>query len=220
MSYQSHKKKIEKTGHYYTLGQPGQHIKRLWMVCHGYGQLASHFIQKFDGLDTGEDFILAPEGLHRFYWNGFSKKVVASWMTKEDRLDEIADYSHWLQSLYDWYVPKMGSELEIILLGFSQGCATQFRWIYRNQPQFHKLVLWAGLPPEDLDYKVIDGYLEHKEFHLIYGTEDQFLKVEQIQEFIKTVETDNLKFEHHVSPGMKHVVERKMLLSFFKDRIQ
>ena len=41
----------------------------------------------------------------------------------------------------------------ILLFGFSQGCATQVRWINNMLPKFHKLVLWGGTLPEDIDYK-------------------------------------------------------------------
>ena len=35
---------------------------------------------------------MAPEGLSRFYLEGFSGKVGATWMTREDRLNDIDNY--------------------------------------------------------------------------------------------------------------------------------
>ena len=123
-----HKILFEKTAHYATIGEPGEHVKYLWLVCHGYGQLASLIIHKFDGFDTSEHFILAPEGLSRFYWNRTAPNPVgSSWMTMVDRLDEIADYTRYIKMLYDEYVPQMAENVKIILFGFSQGCATQTR---------------------------------------------------------------------------------------------
>ncbi len=172
---QAHKKFVEKTAHYYTLGTVGPQIERFWIATHGYGQLASRFIQQFGLVDTSKNFILAPEGLHRFYWEGFTGEVVASWMTKEDRLDDIRDYTTYLQQLYDEYLPQLPKEVEIILFGFSQGCATQCRWINACQPPFHQLVLWGGTLPEDIDYAPLLPYLRHKKQYFIYGTQDQFL---------------------------------------------
>jgi hypothetical protein len=44
--------------------------------------------------------IIAPEGLSRFYRKGFSGDVVASWMTKDDRLDDMEDYVRYLNDLH------------------------------------------------------------------------------------------------------------------------
>jgi hypothetical protein len=61
------------------------------LVTHGYGQLAKTFIRRFEPIMDAQTLVVAPEGLSRFYWGGFDGPVVASWMTREDRLDEIAD---------------------------------------------------------------------------------------------------------------------------------
>ncbi len=95
----SHKTTVQKTAHYYTYGNLGPKVKHFWIVCHGYGQLASKIIHKFSNFDPDENFILAPEGFSRFYWQGFGGAVGASWMTKADRLDEIHDYCQYLQTL-------------------------------------------------------------------------------------------------------------------------
>ncbi|MEL6276926.1 MAG: phospholipase, partial [Bacteroidota bacterium] len=82
----AHRLPVQRTAHFYTLGEPSANVKRMWFACHGYGQLASTFIRKFDQLAGAEDYVVAPEGLSRFYWQGFTGKVVASWMTSADRL--------------------------------------------------------------------------------------------------------------------------------------
>ena len=210
MNYQSHKKRIEKTAHYYTIGNAEKSVKKIWIVCHGYGQLASRIIQKFSDFDPAENFILAPEGLHRFYWKGFSNDVVASWMTKADRLDEIADYCNWLQLLYDEYVPKMSDDVEIILFGFSQGCATQVRWIVEKQPHFHRLILWAGLLPEDLDYSPLLAYFGGKRLDFIYGDMDQFLTKDKLEQYKAFVAGTGLTMHYQEFEG-KHEVHREML---------
>lgn len=136
---------ISKTAHYYTIGTAGKHVRYCWIICHGYGQLAQHFIRKFDVIAKEDTFVLAPEALSRFYTEGLTGKVGASWMTKEDRLDEITDYSNYLTTLYNEFIPQFSNDVKIILLGFSQGCATQVRWIMQAFPKFDHLVLWAGM---------------------------------------------------------------------------
>lgn len=48
-----HKLTVSKTAHYYTLGEAGAHIRQIWLVCHGYAQLADTFLQNFKLLDDG-----------------------------------------------------------------------------------------------------------------------------------------------------------------------
>ena len=82
----SHHLSVEKTARYFTMGEGKANCQYLWIVLHGYGQLASSVIKRFKTLDPDKHFVLAPEGLSRFYWGeGFGGKAVASWMTSEDR---------------------------------------------------------------------------------------------------------------------------------------
>lgn len=211
---QSHRLKVPRTAHYYTLGETGKHVKRFWIVCHGYGQAAARFIHSFDELVDGETFILAPEGLSRFYWGGFTGEVVASWMTKGDRLDEIEDYTDMIRSLYDLYKPLLSENVEVTLLGFSQGVATQWRWMLKAQPEIKNIVNWAGLFPDDLDYSLHQEYLKDKQLHFAYGTEDPFLKTKHIEWMEKEVEKIGLSSESHTFEG-KHVMDRAALLKLF-----
>ena len=84
---------VSRTARYYTLGDPGPGTRQVWVVCHGYGQLASRFLEKLRALDDGTRYLVAPEGLSRFYLSESpaERRVGASWMTREDRLAEIAD---------------------------------------------------------------------------------------------------------------------------------
>lgn len=209
----AHKLTVSKTAHFYTLGNLSGQTRRFWIVCHGYGQLAKTFIRRFEVLNTDEDFVLAPEGLSRFYWGGFTGNVVASWMTREDRLDEINDYCNYLQMLYDHYLPQMPSDVQIILLGFSQGCATQCRWIMKKLPHFHQLVLWAGLLPDDLDFTLQTDYFLSKKLYFVYGLQDEFLTEERLQWQLNFAKDQMLEF--HVFPFEGgHEVDKKALQEF------
>jgi len=212
----SHKILFEKTAHYFTLGEPSDQTKYFWIVCHGYGQLASRIIHKFDGLDLEENFVLAPEGLSRFYWNRSSPEPVgSSWMTKKDRLDEIADYTRYIKKLYSEYTAQLSDDVKIILLGFSQGCATQIRWMMREFPKIDYLVLWAGLLPEDLDYLPHKAYFSQIKKYWFYGTEDQFLNKERVDWHHQFMKEQQLDFETIVFEG-KHKIERTVLYDWFE----
>src|SRR5437868_12076424 len=90
---QEHFLDTTRTARYFTLGDPVS-AAELWFVGHGYGQLASRFLERFRGIDVEGRCIVAPEGLSRFYLTDTptERRVGASWMTREDRLHEIDDY--------------------------------------------------------------------------------------------------------------------------------
>lgn len=207
---QEHKIVVPRTAHYYTLGNPGEHIKYFWFVTHGYGQAAQRFISKFEEIKRDDTLVVAPEGLSRFYWNGFTGEVVSSWMTKKGRLDEIKDYANYLTKVFHYYKEQLPSDVTIVLMGFSQGVATQFRWIMRESPDFDYLILWAGMIPEDLDYQEKMSYFQERELFFIYGDEDQFLNPARLEEHEKIVNRFNFQLRKHQFQG-KHRVDRKVL---------
>ncbi len=204
---------IPRTAHYYTIGEPSKQIRRFWLVCHGYGQLASTFIRRFDGLNDGKTLIVAPEGLNKFYWGQFTGKPVATWMTSHQRLDEIADYCNYLQTLYSHYVPRLADDVEIILFGFSQGTATICRWALENFPHCHHLVLWAGVLPDDLDFTPYQSYFSEKQLHFAYGTQDEFLTEKRLQWQRNFSKKNLLDFKEFSFDG-KHEVDRDAIWAF------
>src|SRR2546428_199711 len=103
---QEHFFSTPRTARYFTLGSP-QGATDVWFVCHGYGQLASRFLERFRALESERRCIVAPEGLSRFYLteNPSERRVGASWMTREDRVHEIDDYVRFLDALHAQVVP-------------------------------------------------------------------------------------------------------------------
>jgi predicted esterase len=207
----------QRTAHYYTLGSPGTHIQQLWIVCHGYAQLASDFLKNFEEIDDGSRLIVAPEGLNRAYRRGFDGDVVANWMTRHHRTHEIADYCAYLQQIYNNIVPQLSDNVRIVLLGFSQGTATVCRWVLQNEPHFHDLLLWAGLPPEDLNYQAHQDYLSNKNLYLLYGASDPFLTPDRIShvhdiEAHHGIDFDEQPFEggHEIPPEQLLEILRRL----------
>lgn len=205
-----HKIQVAKTAHFFTLGQPGPAVRRLWICCHGYGQLAAAFLENFVELNDGSNFIVAPEGFNRWYRKGFAGEVVANWMTRLDREDEIADYSNFLQLVHSQCVAQLPADVKIILLGFSQGTATVNRWILRHRPAFDHLVLWAGLFPEDLDYAAAADYFSDKKLWLVYGSNDPFLTDERMAEQENLIEKNRLDVQEKQFVG-EHEIDRDEL---------
>lgn len=167
---------VEKTARYFSLGKPSEKVKHLWIVAHGYGQLANYFLRNFSPLEAEDTIVVAPEGLHRFYWEKFSGRVVASWMTKEDRLSDIHDNAKYLDRLYDELVKGLDAEkLKIHILGFSQGTATICRWLCASSKRVDDLVVWAGTMPNDIEPDVLRSRISAMRIVYVYGTKDEFL---------------------------------------------
>ncbi len=89
---------ISKKARYWTLGNPNS--EKIIYVLHGYGQLAEYFIKNFEPLVELGFYVVAPEGTQRFYLNGTSGRVGASWMTKELREIDIEENNNYLASLH------------------------------------------------------------------------------------------------------------------------
>lgn len=169
-------------GRYETIGEPSNDIEHVWFVCHGHGQLAKYFIKKFESLNDGKHLIVAPEGLFRYYLDGFTGRVGATWMTKEDRASDIQNYLTFLSSVYDQVKSKLKPDVKVTLLGFSQGAATISRFATQTNVAFDRLVLWAGIFPPDLPPLESHRKLSDKECFLVYGLNDPYLTESRIQE--------------------------------------
>lgn len=177
-----HRITFEFNGRYEVIGSPGPDIEQMWFVCHGHGQLAKYFIKKFESLNDGKHLIIAPEGLFRYYLDGFTGRVGATWMTKEDRVSDIQNYLTFLSSVYDQVRSKLKPEVKVTLLGFSQGAATISRFATQTDVAFDRLVLWAGIFPPDLPPLESERKLSDKTCVLVYGENDQYLTEDRIKE--------------------------------------
>lgn len=186
-------------GRYLKVGATDQEVTDILFVLHGYGQLAPYFLKKFEGLALPGLQIITPEGLSRFYLEGFSGRVGATWMTKEDRLTDINNYITYLNAVYDAVLEPINSKsVRIHLLGFSQGAATVTRWAIQGGKPFDRLILWAGIFPHDMDLDLALKTFKGKALFLIYGDQDPFITEEKKSELLKMLET--LPFPPEVIP--------------------
>jgi dienelactone hydrolase len=160
---------VEKTARYFVLG-PEEPIGRIWAL-HGYGQLPEYFLRRFAPAAEAGWQVVAPEALHRFYVEGTSGRVGASWMTREERAADMADYVKYLDQIYHRIAPLPGSE---ILLGFSQGVATAARWACRGRARFDAHIFWAGVFPPDLDLAHEIAPLRNVPTTFALGNDDPF----------------------------------------------
>lgn len=170
--------RVARTARYHVLGPGEGPVDELWVVCHGYRQLAGRFLRRFRGLDDGSRLLVAPEALSRFYVDpapgrhGAEHRVGASWMTREDREAEIRDYVAYLDGLVAEEGAGRGAP-RVVALGFSQGGHTAARWAVRGATPVHHLVLWGAFLPEDLDAAEASGRLGPMDVTLVRGEGDR-----------------------------------------------
>ena len=203
---QEHHFTIPRTARYYTLGTPSHEIKRCWIVLHGYGMLAGRFLRWFEPLQADDQLIVAPEGMHRFYREGFSGKVGASWMTKEDRLTDISDYVKYLDELRDRVVGQCSPDTEVVVLGFSQGAATASRWVCMGEHKPDQCVLWAGVFPPDLPPDLIQERFNQLPVYTLLGDQDEFIDDNRAKVLLQELETKGIAY-HHIPFKGTHRVE-------------
>ena len=173
---------VTRSARYYQLGELSAHTRRVWFVCHGYGQLAAYFSRHFAFLVEADPriVIIAPEGLSRFYLSGNGGRVGASWMTRDDRLHEIDDHIGFLDQLSDKVLAQCPADVQVTVLGFSQGTATVSRWLAQARFRPAHLILWAGTFPNDLDPAVARRLLTNLPITVVIGTDDEYISPSQI----------------------------------------
>lgn len=183
MPAQEHHLPVTRTARYFQLGGLSAATRHVWVVCHGYGQLAEYFIRHFAHLTEADPtlVVVAPEGLSRFYLQGTGGRVGATWMTREDRLTEIDDYVAYLNQLTDALLPLASPAVRVTVLGFSQGAATVSRWLAHAHFRPARLVLWAGAFPPDMALPVATELLRPLPVTLVCGTEDEFVQEEDLR---------------------------------------
>ena len=179
-----HSLRVQKTARYYTVGKLNEQTKYLWLCCHGYGQLGEHFARRFDAIADEEHFIVAPEGLNRFYWQQDGQRIpAATWMTSHARLEEIADYIAYLDQVIIHIRRAAPRPLRLILFGFSQGTQTVWRYLYDRCPGLTAIILYAGTLPDDLDYTTHADYLRPIPKIFAVGDRDEFLTPENLARY-------------------------------------
>lgn len=197
---------ITRSARIYSLGDASS-ANDVWIVCHGYGQLAGRWIEEFQPIAGDGRLIVAPEGLHRFYIDpppapASRRRVGATWMTREDRATDIADYVRYLDAVLD----HVGAEsARIRALGFSQGCATVVRWAAMGKSRIDELILWTGEVPPDVDMQPAAARLRQTRIVLTYGTNDDLIPQTVQARNRELLDSAGLSYQVHHFEGGHHM---------------
>lgn len=210
---------VRRSARYYTMGPTHGFPRELWVVCHGYGQLARRFLQQFAALDDGSRLIVAPEALSRFYLDPLETRrtqpvprVGATWMTREHREAEIADYVAYLEQLTTEVRHHLsGAGPRIIVLGFSQGTATVCRWLAASALRADHLVLWSGGIPPELQLAAWSARLHGASLSLVAGDDDDLVPAASVATEGERLSAAGVAFTLHRHPG-GHLIDAEALL--------
>ncbi len=175
-----------------------QETEYIWVIFHGYGQLAEYFIKKFEDLNPhskpNQHYVIAPQGLSTAYLESFTGRVGANWMTKHDRELDIENNLNYLETLVKSELNNITlSNKKLVVLGFSQGAATASRWIADTNFEISDFLVWGGMIAHDIEptfYQKVKDKIT-----LFYGDQDELISEEGLKtSFIKLDELGvNLK---------------------------
>jgi predicted esterase len=172
--------------------------KQILIALHGYGQLGQYFYRKFNSLEA--DFgLVVPEGPHRFYLEGSSGRVGASWMTKEWREQDIQENNSYLKQLIE-KVSLENPQAKLYLLGFSQGGATAARLFQQYPALVSELILWASVFPPDIEKP---NFTKDKKNHFVLGDKDPYFDLESQTKVLN--QYTELGFEIHTFDGLHDI---------------
>jgi predicted esterase len=212
----AHHLRVQRTARYYTLGGAGGSPRDIWIVLHGYGQLAGEFIRFFSDIASDDQLVVAPEAMNRFYLVSVEKipardrPVGATWMTREDRASEIADYVEYLDALYDEVAaPHIENGARVHVLGFSQAVATATRWIEHGRATVHRLIVWGGVLPPDTKLAAGAPALRGVPLVIVAGTRDQYVTPEVLDAERVRLDTASVSYQMLTFDG-GHVVSRSV----------
>lgn len=205
-----------KTARYYILGKPAKSLTNIWFVFHGYGQLAKEFIELFQAIVNDKILFVAPEAMNKFYARGFAGKIGATWMTKEDRENEIKDYVTMINNVYSEVCEIVDMiKVRINVLAFSQGGHTAIRWLNEKHIPVSRLILWGSGIPRDISYKSNLLYWNEIKIKLAVGNNDQFITEEKLNEELSFLSEQKINYELIKYDGF-HEIDASNLKKIYK----
>lgn len=195
------------TNSYSTLNVLNDKTKNIWFVCHGMGYLSRYFLRYFAGLNAYENYIIAPQAQSKYYIPPKFKHVGSSWLTKENTLNETENVMRYFDAVFE--AEQIPDNKNLIILGYSQGVSVAMRYVAKRKLQCSQLVLHSGGIPKEVtpnDFNFLNAKVT-----MIYGTEDEYLNKERIEQEIKRA---NELFENNLDIipfDGKHIVNVELI---------
>jgi predicted esterase len=170
-----HSIEISRKARWFHVGEVPQDGKEVIIVLHGYGQHPAYMLNGLRELEREGRSICAPEGLSRFYVEGFDGKIGASWMTRDDRENEMNDYLSYLNKW--WSSLHIDEAVSVTLIGFSQGVATAARWLSDGM-KVDKVIFSSGTLPVEWNQQKPRLDKRISEIHIVRPKEDEYYSLD------------------------------------------
>lgn len=116
---------------------------------HGYAEDAETQLERLRSISESARWLcVSIQALHRFYQRS-TNRVVASWMTRQDREFAIADNIAYVTACLDAVAAEWPTAPKIVFAGFSQGVAMAYRAaVNANCPVTGVIAAGGDIPPE------------------------------------------------------------------------
>jgi predicted esterase len=144
---------------------------------HGYAEDAEIQLERLTAIPGSDQWIkVSIQGLHRFYQRR-TNKVVASWMTRQDREGAISDNIAYVRRCLEAVAAEQPTTPTVVFAGFSQGVAMAFRAAVDASHRVAGVIAVGGdIPPE-----IPTSGLRHLSAALLVrGATDEFYSEEQM----------------------------------------
>jgi len=158
---------------YSVLNTYSEKTKNVWIVFHGMGYLSKYFIKYFSHLDPVENFIIAPQAPSKYYQGTNFKHVGASWLTKENTVEETKNILNYVDEVFKKEINKNLPNL--FVFGYSQGVSIASRWVASRKINCQHLILHSGGIPTELIPEDFSFFKEQVKVTYIYGNKDQYI---------------------------------------------
>ena len=120
---------------------------------HGYAETAGDHLEALQSIPGTDEWLLVSiQALHPFYTR--KDRVVASWMTRDDRELAIADNIDYVGRVLTRVRAKYSTAATLVFSGFSQGGAMAYRAAV-NYPANGVIVLAADVPPDVVERRAV-----------------------------------------------------------------
>jgi predicted esterase len=141
---------------YYLLERPAEPLGCL-VGFHGYGESAERHLAELRRIPGAASWALcAVQALHPFY-NRYGE-VIASWMTRFNREQAIADNIAFVASVVEEVRRDLPAAACLVYLGFSQGAAMAYRAAAAGGQHCSGVVVLGGDVPPELAERDLSGF--------------------------------------------------------------
>ena len=195
---------------YHAVSEPvGEHDAppALLLAMHGYGQACKNFVKTFVPLAKHNVLVVAPQGLHQFYW--FNRRPAFSWMTSYQREQTIVENLAYMAQLYDSLKEEYTFDPErVYLLGFSQGVAMAFRFASSGHITPRGVIACGGDLPPDVAER-LDTITPYPAL-IMHGLQDDMVPLAKGEACVETLEQHNFSVETHFFEGGHDIPEAQV----------